>query len=173
MIYIRNNRGFTLIETLVYIAGVVLILGIIVDVLFYAYRWYGTVYATSRVDQVGISLVDRLINDIRSGQSVDNGSRSFSINSGSLSITTLTAPATTMTKSYAVSGGRVTYRENVGTTQYLSPNDLYISQFRIEEPLITPASSAIRFTVSIDQMTRTGTTTSNYSGMAIMRNSYK
>jgi type II secretory pathway pseudopilin PulG len=173
MIYKTNNKkGFTLIETIIYIGGVVLIVGIIADMLFYAYSWYGNLSAKSRVDAVGIALVDRLIDDVRSGQDINASQSLFGANSGVLSMIVLTAPSVTVTKRYSIEGDRLAFSENSGPKQYLTPDDLTVSQFRLNQ-LLSPVGKAVRFVIDISYLTKSGTTTSTYTGMAILRNSYQ
>lgn len=173
MIYnTNNNKGFTLIETIIYIGGVVLIVGIIVDMLFYAHSWYGNLSTKSRTDAVGIALVNRLLSDVRSGQDINASQSLFGANSGTLSMTVLINPSITVTKRYAIQDDRLAFSENSGPVQYLTPDDMTISQFRLNQ-LLSPAGKAVRFVIDISYLTKSGTTTSTYTGMAILRNSYQ
>lgn len=171
-----KNSGFTLVETLVYTAGVVLIIGVIVSMLYYTYRWYEAVAFPARANQVGITLANRILNDIRSGQLVNSSGTVFNVSAGSLSLTAFTSPTATVSKTYAFSAGRVTYREGAAAAQYLTPADVTISQLYFSRATST-VSTAIRFTIGITYPVRTSTTTvmasTTYSGLAIMRNTYQ
>ncbi len=167
-----KQKGFTLVETLIYIAGAVIVIGMIVSMLYYAYSWYGRVSEPSRVDQIGSALVNKLLGDIRGGQSIDLPQSSFATNNGTLTIDTLTPSLTNVIKHYALQNGRIIYQENSGDIQYLTPSDITVSQFYLNQATTT-VSSAIRFSVNIDYLTKTGTSTNTYSGMAILRNSYQ
>jgi Tfp pilus assembly protein PilE len=166
-----NNRGFTLVEMLVYAAGVVLILGVIISMLYFAYSWYGTIVNTSRSDQVGVTLADRLVDDIRSAQTIENAQSSFGSSNSYLTLTVLVTPSVTMTKYYALQNGRIAYKENSGTLQYLTPADITISGFTLNS-LTSAVSKAVRFSFDIVYTTKTGPATTTYSGLGILRNSY-
>src|SRR4051812_42663126 len=96
---LNKKRGFTLVEILVYTAGVILIVGVIGSMLFYTYQWYGTVAIPSRVDELGISLADRMANDIRAGQTINSGGNTFGALTGALSLTVFNSTTTTITRS--------------------------------------------------------------------------
>ncbi|MEA2715474.1 MAG: hypothetical protein QOG91_502 [Candidatus Parcubacteria bacterium] len=171
-----NNRGFTLVEVLVYLAGVILIIGVIVSMLYYTFRWYEVVAAPSRANQVGIALANRLQNDIRAGQIVNGSGTVYDAFNGSLSLTVFTTPTVTVNRAYALSGGRVTFREASGPVQFLSPADVTVTELYFSRATST-VSTAIRFTIGIIYALRTSTTSamasSTYSGLAIMRNTYQ
>lgn len=157
-------------ETLVYAGGLVLLLAAMLTLLSATYDWYRNTTVGSRVDQVALTLADRIERDIRTGQSTNSANSSFATTSGAVSINAL-INSVVVTKRYALVNGRITYQENGGTTQYLSPSDTTISRFYISD-ILTGVSEAIKFDIDITYGTKTGTSTRTYSDVAIMRNSY-
>ena len=49
--HVGRQRGFTLVEALIYSVGTVLLLAVIVTALYYAYLWYGYATISPRVDK--------------------------------------------------------------------------------------------------------------------------
>ncbi len=168
---IIHKRGFTLVETLVYVAGLVLLLLAIFTLLTATYDWYRTTTVGTRIDEIGITLSDRLVRDIRSGQTVELAQSSFGTSTGSLFIDAV-ASSTYVTKKYSLISGRVAYQENSGTIQYLSPKDISVTKLYFTS-IATPASAAIRFEINITYSTKTGNQTKSYSSVGIMKNSYE
>jgi Tfp pilus assembly protein PilW len=82
-----KNRGFTLVETLFYIAGLILLLLVISTILLYMFNWYKKVTIEPRVDQVGTLLVDRIVRDIHTSGTINSSQSSFNTTNGSLSVT--------------------------------------------------------------------------------------
>lgn len=165
-------RGFTLVETLIYAAGTVLLLAVIVTAIYYADNWYGVATISPRVDQTGVSLADRLMGDIRAASSTNSASSAFNSPNGALSLNVMTSSATSAIRRYAIAGGRVTYSENGAAASYLTPANVYVSGLTFSQ-ITTPVSSAVHFTLRLDFSARNGTTTNTYSGAGIMRNTYK
>lgn len=167
----NGARGFTLIEVLLYGIGLVLILGAISSLIYYMYDWYRHATILPRVDRVGISIVDRVVRDIRTGVAIDGTQSSFGSNIGS---TTIQAQVNEVDiiKAFAVDGNRVTYRENTNAPKYLSPADMNISRFRFTY-ISTSISDALRLDLDITYDTRDGPQTKTYTGLAILRQSYE
>ncbi len=164
-----KNRGFSLVETLVYSAGVLLLVGAIVTMLVNIYRWYDQATTIPRIDGVGITTVDRFVRDIRTGESITTGSSSFGTTLGSTTIVSIVNGAS-ITKAYRVQNGRIYYTEN-GTGSYISPSNAYVSKFLLTQ-ITTPISAGMRVELELTYSLRGASTTRAYSGAAIMRNSY-
>lgn len=173
MYFRTDQRGFTLTETFIYAAGVILVVGVIVSLLYYTYGWYGAVATPARADQLGISLADKIQNDIRSGQSVNTGSTVWGSANGALSMQAFTSPTVTATKYYYLQNGRLMYQEGSAAAKALSPADVTVSQFYLTQ-ISTPVSTGIRFVLGITYTSRQGSSVSpTYAGVAIMRNTYQ
>jgi type II secretory pathway pseudopilin PulG len=170
MIYTTTKqRGFTLVETLFYLGGLVLLLSIISLTLIYTYDWHRSTTIGSKAEIVGITLVDRIVRDIRGAESVNDESVLLT-NNGTLSITS--ASTTNIIKRFYISNDRLTYLKDSEQAIYLSPSGLTVSRFYITE-LTSPKSSAVKFDIDISYLTKTGTTTKTYSGFGILRQSYE
>ncbi|MDE1975175.1 MAG: hypothetical protein KGI49_01550 [Patescibacteria group bacterium] len=169
---ISRKTGFTLVETLIYATGLVLLTGVIVSVLYYGYGWYRFVTVSPRVDQVGTLVLERLEGGIRAGRALDSSKDIFDVPAGSIGLNALDTSKNSISYEYYLENGRIMYSQNGGTAASITPADLYVSQLRFHE-IATSVSTAIHFSVSIDYPTKNGTTTNSYSGLAIMRNSYQ
>lgn len=148
----------------------------IVAALFYSYRWYERAVRPSRADELGSSIVSRIVNDIRSAESIDLASSAFGVTNGRLGIFVRDSSSNVTFKVYSIENGRIMFKEGAaGTPQYLSPADMNATELRFA---YTPLSTAtdVRFSLKFNYTLRTsdtGMATSTYSGKAIMRNSYE
>ena len=167
-----KQKGFTLLETIIYIGGLILLLGAILGFLASTYDWYRNAIIGSRVDGVGVAMADNLIRSIRSGESVNPTGTAFGTTTGSLSLNALDASSTAIIKKYALASGRMTYQENSGSVQYLSPSDITISRLYFTD-IATPISEAVKFDIDITYNLKGVSQTRTYSGVAVMRNSYE
>jgi hypothetical protein len=165
-----TSRGFTLVETLIYAAGAVVLIAAIAVVMANMYRWYDQATITPRVDQTGVAIVDRIVRDVRTGQSINSGSSSFGTNIGSLSLNSK-VNSTTVVKLYDVLNGRIRYTENSGAAAYISPSGMYATKFKLTQT-DTLISKGIHVDLDITYSVRGASTTRSFSGEAIMRNSY-
>ncbi len=168
---IIKKRGFTLVETLFYIAGLVVLLLVIATLLFYMYEWHRNMTIAPRVDRVGISLVDKIVRDIRASGTINSAQSSFNTTNGSFSITG-TVNSTSVTRKFSLSNGYLTYQQDTGAISYLSPNGMTVTRLYLTSTS-SPISSAIKFDIDIAYKTKQGTTTKTYSGFSILRQSYE
>jgi type II secretory pathway pseudopilin PulG len=171
-IKLAKQRGFSLVETIIYTASFALIMILIGTTLFSVYRWYERTVIAPRVDQAGVIVIDRLVRDIRSTESVNTGQSSFNTDSGSLSVNTKEV-GDTITKVYTISSGKILLSEDGATPLPISPMGMYVSKLRFTK-IDTSVSESIRAEVDIQYYVRNyGTTTKSFAGVAIMRNSYE
>ncbi|MES3031412.1 MAG: hypothetical protein V4697_03310 [Patescibacteria group bacterium] len=168
---ITKKRGFTLIETLFYIVGVILFLFVISALFIYMYSWYRRVTIDPRVDHAGIVLVDTLVRGIRGGETVNLGQSSLATNNGALSLTG-TVNLVDITKRFSLSNGRVLYEQTSSPSSYISPSGMTVSRMYFTN-LTSPLSSAVKFDIDISYAVKGSTITKTYSGFAILKQSYE
>lgn len=166
-----NDRGFVLIDLLVYIASAVAILAAITYFAAQMYTVYSAVTAPARADRVGASALAALAKDIRSGRTVNQAASAFNTPAGFLTIEAQTGE-TELVKHFGIENGRLVYRENGGSAIHLTPEDMAVSALRFTQ-LVTPISYAVRYELTLTFPVRGGTETRTYSGLAIMRHSYE
>lgn len=167
----NRQKGFTLIELVIYTAGMIVLLAAIVSLIVYMYTIYRDTTIGPRVDRVGISITDRVTKDIRTGVSFNINESQFGVATGALSLNAQSGE-TLLTKYIALQSGRLIYQEDGGDVLYLTPEDLSVSGFNLTS-ISTPVSEAIHFTLSIDYTSKGEDITKTYSGVSILRNSYE
>lgn len=166
-----KKSGFTLVETLTYGIGLIIILGGVIIFISYLFDWYRSATVPTRADQAGIALVNRISNDIRGANMVNDPASIYNSQNGAVSLTATSGGFSTTTV-YALEGGKITYKANSAATSTASPDDMLISAFYVKK-LTTPISTVVRIEISIDYATKAGTTTNMYTGLAVLRQSYQ
>jgi hypothetical protein len=166
-----KEKGFTLVEVLVYAAGLIILLSAMVTLLFYMYGWYRSVTIGPRSDQVGTFLVTKIEGDIRGANSINLSQSVFGSATGAISVTS-TINSISTTTYYALQNGHLINQINGGASSYVSPSEMTISAFTLNQ-ITTSVSSAVRFEIDVAYLTKSGTTTNAYYGLAILRQSYQ
>ncbi len=168
---INHKKGFSLIEMLFYTAGIVIVLGAIVYLLMQMYGIYKKLAVEPRVDRVGITIVDRITRDIRTGDSIDLSNSELNIDEGTLTINSF-ENETPVTKLFSFASGRVTYTEDSGEENFLTPSDMTVTRLYFVQATST-VSQAMKVELDITYTADKETKTKSFNGFAILRHSYE
>jgi hypothetical protein len=157
---------------LFYALGMVIILGSIIFLIVNLYSLYKELTITPRVDRVGITIVDRIVKDIRTGDAINLSESNLGTATGNITINSKEASVDVIKKFNFEESARITYQENDGVIGFLSPQDMYISRLRFDQ-VAADISQGIRVDLEISYNTRDGLKTKNFVGFAILRHSYE
>ena len=166
-----KNKGFTLIETLFYIAGLIIFLSVISTVLIYMNDWYRNATIPSRVDQAGIIILDKITKDIHGSGTINDAYSSFNTDNGILSLTAVNN-SVQIIKKFSLLNGCVSYQIDSGTATCISPNGMTVTRLSFTEATST-ISTAIKFDIDIEYRIKQATTTKTFSSFAILKQSYE
>lgn len=163
----KNIRGFTLVETLVYLAVTVLIAGAGVT----TYLTLDTVFvrnATERaLTNAATVVLERMVRDIRSADSVNTGASSLGTSPGVL---VLVADATTTT--FSLSGGDVVVRVNGGSSAPLTSDSVTVNELTFTSYTGT-TTELVRIKLSLSANSKAASTTRTYYSSAVLRGTYE
>jgi hypothetical protein len=165
-----TTKGFTLIELVMYIAGLLALGTVMMVLIVQFYVLYKEIIAVPRADRVGLSLVDQITKEVRSANQIDTLNSQFGTTTGVLDVDSVSNNVTT-SKKFSVQNGRVMFQDGTNTAVSISPKDLYVSNFNFTL-VTTPVSQAVRFNLELQFRTRNATETKAYTGFAILRESY-
>lgn len=167
-----KQKGFTLIELVVYAAGLTILTAVMVLIIMQFYTLYKEIIAVPRADRTGLLIVDRITKEIRSGDQLDTLNSFFNTTQGVIEFDVLQDDDSILDKRFYVEDGIVKYSEEGGEGQALTPRDLYVSNFNFTF-VPTSVSQAVKFDIELQFMTRNGTETKAYTGFSILRESYE
>jgi hypothetical protein len=165
-----RNGGFTLVETLTYSFGMLVILGGIVAFIFYLYQWYRSATIPTRTDAAALALMSQIATDLRAANALNDGASAYGTANGRISMTSTVSPNSTTTV-YALESGRMKEQVNSAATSTISAGDIWISSFRLTK-LATSNATAVRIELGIDYFLKGATSTNTYSDLAVLRQSY-
>lgn len=164
-------RGFTLVETLVYSAMAIVIIGVLSMLFVNIYSLYKDITIEPRTDRSMLLTIDRLVKDVRSGQDIDLGNSVFGASDGQLLITAVENSALVQ-KFYKLENGRIVYQEDGGNESFLTPSDIEVTKLQFEY-LTTDISEGVRIEIDVSMPKTDNVEIKEYEGFAILRQSYE
>lgn len=171
----KNNykkiSGFTIIELLVYVAGLLALGAVMIILIVQFYNLYREIIVVPRADRTGLILVDRIIKEIRSADKVDLLQSQFGTTNGVLGLDYV-LNGVQKEKIFYLEDGIIKYKEDNGEPVILSSKDLRVSNFNFTF-IPTPISQAVRFNLELEFQNNNATETKSYTGFGILRESYE
>ena len=168
---INKNKGFSSIELLFYVVGMGVVLAVIFYLITNMYSFYGKLTIEPRVSRVASTVIDRVIKDIRSGQSINLSDSQFEVATGNITVNSK-SEGSNIIKKFAYDNGRITYQENSGSVDYLTPDDLSVSKFYMTH-VTSPISEGVRVELEITYDLEKNPITHKFSSFVILRHSYE
>ena len=166
-----KQKGFTLIELVMYVGGLLMLGAVMIVLIVQFYSLYRELIAVPRADRVALLAVDRITKDIRSADAIDSVNSQFGTTAGVIDFDSVES-GSTVAKRYFVENGIVKYQQDSGAVSNITPKDLNVTNFNFAL-VTTDVSQAVRMTMEIEFQTRNGTTTRSYAGFSILRESYE
>lgn len=166
-----TQKGFSLLELLIYVAGMLALGAVMIVLIVQFYGLYREIVSIPRADRTGLLVMDRITKDIRSGDALDALNSQFGTTNGEIEFD-VEESGDVIEKRYFVQDGIVKYQEDGGAVTNVTPKDLYVSNFNFAL-VTTEVSTAIRLTMELQFQANNGTDTRAYTGFAILRESYE
>jgi type II secretory pathway pseudopilin PulG len=168
---LKQEKGFTLVELLLYISGMIMILGLIIFFIIQTYNIYQDLVSEQRIDRVGSQIVDTITREIRTGESLVLGESILGVANGQLTFNAIES-GSTIEKVFSIVDGRIAYRENSGELEYITPDDVTVTGLYFTM-LNSSVSTAIQYSVDIEITRDDMTETKFFSSLSILRYSYE
>lgn len=167
-----NQKGFTLVETIVYLAlFVILLVGIINSVLMLTGS-YRNVRVSRSIESSAINTMDRIIREVRNADSIDYSQSNFGINPSALSLNTIDESGNSGTVRFYVQGNRVYLQENGVVSGPLTNANVTVSSL-VFRNITSTSSTAVKVEMSISSTsTNSVFITRDFQGTAVIRGSY-
>lgn len=149
---LQTQSGFTLLETLIYIALFALLSILLISSLVALLRSYTETRAQHDVlDSARISM-ERMTREIRGASSVDTAASTLGSSPGVLKLNTTDASGTAKTVQFSVSSNVLKLLDSVdGTTRDLTGSKVSITSLTFRN-ITTTAGSAVRVEMTIQEM---------------------
>ena len=139
--YIRNNKGFSLVETVIYIGLMIVLLASLMYSIYQSSMSYKSLQTTRDVEESAISIIESIQQSASNATSIDGNNTLFNNASGSIAFMS----NGTTTKIY-LSGNRVYLDEN-GVINPLSLSDVDVTNLTLR-----PMPSGIKIELTINDI---------------------
>lgn len=162
----QQNKGFTLVEMLVYISILVIVAGGALTLLFSLEDRMTENRAHQLVAQAGKNTLERMLSDIRAADTVDTLSSTFEVSPGVLEVVNASNTAR-----YAVASGSVLLTVDGQNVGRLTDERVSIDQLRFYH-YNTGETELVRAELSVTATVRDATVSRTFTAGAVLRGSY-
>ncbi len=166
-----SKKGFSLVETIIYIGLLVLVLVAIMNMTLSMARAYGYFKLSRHVQTSAINALDRMVRDIRNAQSVNVGQSTLGTSPGVLTLITTSATGTAQTLQFYVATSTLRVKQDGGDVGPLTLSDVSVSSL-IFRQISTGISQAVKIELTLSTGSGSTTRTANFYDTAILRDSY-
>ena len=168
---IKNiKKGFTLVETLLYVSILVIVVVIVIQIIFGVLRIHRRIAVSQALESSGAIAMDRMIREIRLATVIDDGASSLSVNPGVLSLTGI-EDNEPYTVAFNVLNGVVRITKDGGTPGNLTSSKVQVTDLLFQK-VDTTNSEGVRITLSLQARNGTEQKTITLYGFAVVRGSY-
>jgi len=160
-----KSKGFTLVETLIYLGLFVMLIIVIIDSISAISTSYKNIKELRAIESSAMASMDRMISEIRNANSVDTADTTFNSNPGQLSLINGTS-----TRKFYVLNNRLMINED-GSIGPLTGSDIKVTSL-IFRSIATTTSSAVKIELSLRNVASSTSLTENFYMTATLRGSY-
>jgi hypothetical protein len=139
---LKLNKGFTTVELLFYTFGMAIVLSAIFFLIINLYSFYRQISVESKINSEAVIIMRKVVNDLRSGTSIDLGTSNFNQDNGRVVIISNNEIEAT-SKKYELRENRILYQINSEVETFLTPENISITKFHLSH-LESPVSAAIK-----------------------------
>lgn len=162
-----NNKGYTLVEMVIYIAIMSVVLLLIVNTVISLSRSYRDLYALRIVDSTAVDSMERMTREIRGATSVDTVNSTFNTNPGVLTLISTLGNTSTTTKFY-ISNGVLKVDVNGAYSGPLSDVDATIDSLTFVK-LDSGVSTAVKIDMTVSGRSGFTVKTKNYHTTILLK----
>jgi type II secretory pathway pseudopilin PulG len=166
----KEKKGFTLIEMLLYIAILVFLLIVIINLLFNIVRSQKNFASSRSIENSSGFALERLAREIKEADSVNTGSSVFNSSPGTLTLNSTDINGTARTVQFYISSSTLHIKENGVDKGPLTQSDTRITNL-VFYNLVTTNSKAIKTNFTIESGTSSSYRTDSFYLTAVLRGS--
>jgi type II secretory pathway pseudopilin PulG len=164
-------RGMTIIELLLYVAILVLLVGVTVGALLSLSGIYRNLRSLEAVNENAQSSLERIVREVRGATSVDTLQSTFGTNPSDLYLNSLDVNGASTTVEFFATSSAVHIKEAGVDSGPLTSSNVKVTKliFRL---LTSAKSQAVKVEMTIESGTSTNYVTKNFYSTAVLRGSY-
>lgn len=168
-----RTRGIALIESLFYVAILVLLVSAAVSTLIALNTSYGNIRSAESIGSSARIALDRIVKEVRLASSIDASNSAFATSTGRLSLMTTDASGAPATIEFFLSTSTraVRVKENGVDTGRLTADSARATSFALRQ-IQTPVSEGVRIELELSSGYGTRTRSETFYATSVLRNSY-
>lgn len=168
---IHINRGFTLVEMVIYIGILVSILLLIVSFIISFGKAYNVLKTTIHINNSAVVSFERMIREIRLASDVDMVASTLGTYPGHLVLITTDVSSAPITLEFYINSGVLILRQDSVDVGPLTRSDVTVTNlvFRLSD---NGTSKAIKIEMTLESTIVSTTKSKNFYGSAVLRGSY-
>ncbi len=167
-----NKKGFTLIETIVYIAVVAVVALSFGGMVLAVARSYSRLSVVRSLDVAGTSAMDRMTRTIRSASSIDLAGSTLGSSPGVLSLNIVGSNGVSSKTSFQVSGQNLQIKVAGIDQGTLLPSEVTVGKLLFNS-ITSSSSQAVKLELQLTAKFGSASSTQTYYDTAILRGSYQ
>jgi hypothetical protein len=161
-----HKKGHTLLEAVLYTAILTLLLFVMVNTFISIGHIYGTVHSVRSINSGAITMLDRLVYEIRRGESIVDAETIFGT---ILSSITLRTSANDI--SFEIVDGALTITETGGTGGSITSENVQVTAFVLER-IVTGRGDGVKIALTLQSGTGRAERTKTFYTSAVLRGNY-
>ena len=165
-----KNRGFGLIEIIVYVSIVALIAIFSINAILSVTKVFAEVKSYNDLRESAVISLERMIKEIRFANDIDIAGTVFGTNPGRLKLNTTDETGSPKTLEFYVSGGSLNIIDNDAEKGTITGSSTALTNLVFRQAL-TPKGKLIKIEMTLSD-TRANPRTVNFYGSAVLRGSY-
>ncbi len=167
---VEAKKGYSLIETIIYVSLMALLVGVITTVINMLLTANSVVKATRRVENSSIAFSDKIVREIRAASSASLVT-SYPYDNDELTLTIPTSGGSTRTSRFYRAGDRVMVDDNGVTTGPVTLSNMQVTSLHFKI-MSTTTSQAIKYEIVMEGPTSTPDVSEKFYGTAVLRGYY-
>jgi len=165
------ERGFSLIESVIYVTIFTLLAGVMTNALYSVASSYRLMQASVTLETVAETALERMARETRDSASIDIANSVFGSSDGVLALNTTDEGGASATLQFFISNQTVHIRENGIDLGPLSSDKARVTKF-IFYPINTPYSQAVRMEVTVETGQDASYKSGTFYATVVLRGSY-
>lgn len=167
-----NKKGSSLVETLVYVAILGLVAVFTTNSILAMMKSYSSVKMSRDLNFSASAAMERMANEIRLANSIDDAWSIFSANPGKLKLNTIDGSGAPATVEFFLSGTGVLVKEGNGVSEALTASSTEITSLVFNKITASTASKAVKFSLTVKAKGSRMEKTEKFYNTAVLRGSY-
>lgn len=162
----HRTKGFTLVETVIYVALVSAISVSIVTTLLLLTKSWSTIKISKNINTAAVTTFERMTREIRNAESVDQAASTLDSTPGTLKINTASSTIT-----FSLASNTLWIQQGTGSLARLTPSTVTPTNLRFRR-ISTSQSEAVRIEMELQSSALGKTITQSFYTTVILRGTY-